>query len=268
MNMLTDARAWSLFAVVSLACAAAGCAQDGEEFVVDEEVAADSQSLNGGDNGGELVLQNTSARKEEYEDHAKGWLRWATEIPWSTGPVTDTTGAACAIGQDDDVWYLAGTSGGHVDRACTIPANTKLFFPLRNLWSIPPAELVDEPAEVAEFVAAFSDYFPADRHSTCSLTLRVDGEDVLPTFHALDHKTWVQILDPFAIFVNPTDNFAGYPGGDMPAALLDGHYALLEPLSAGDHTIELGGAKCAQNGNVLFETSATYTLHVEEGDGD
>ena len=267
MNTPTYARSWSLLSVVAVGIAVAGCAQDGDELVVDEEVAAESQALHSGDNGGELVLQNTPQRKQQYKNHAKGWLAWAMEIPWSTGPVTDTTGAACAVGQDGNVWYLAGTEGGHVDRECTIPANKKLFFPLRNLWSIPPAEFVDEPSEVAEFVAFFTDYFPADRAETCALTLRVDGEDVLPTYQALDHKLWVQILNPFPIFVNPIDNWAGYAGGDMPAALLDGHYALLKPLSPGDHTIELGGAQCYE-GEVYFETSATYTLHVEEEDCD
>jgi hypothetical protein len=212
-----------------------------------------------------LVLQDTPERVAKYQTDAKGWLTWAMGLPWSTGPVNDTTGVACDLGQSGDIWYLAGTAGGPVTRDCTIPEDKALFFPLRNLWSIPPAEFVSTPADIADFVGFFTGYFPQDRAETCTLTLRVDGHDLLPSFSALDQNLWVQDLNPFPIFVNPTDNFAGYPGGQMPAALFDGHYALLRPLSKGEHTLEFSATQCDATGT-YFDTSVVYHLHVQDDD--
>jgi hypothetical protein len=39
----------------------------------------------------------------------------------------------------------------------------------------------------------------------------------------------------------------------------DGHYALIQPLTPGDHVIELGGSIC---GDYPFSTAVTYVLHV------
>jgi hypothetical protein len=264
MNSLTTVRFGSTLTLFALALFAGGCAPESdslEDADTLEALGEESQAL-GFHPPGELVLQDSISGTTAYTKNTEGWLRWAMSIPWSTGPVTDTTGASCDLGQSGSVWYLAGTESGPVTRECTIPQDKKLFFPLRNLWSIPPAQFVDEPSEVANFVAFFTSYFPQDRAATCSLTLRLDGEDLLPNLSALDQNLWVQTLEPFPIFVTPNDNWAGYAGGNMPAALVDGHYALLRPLSPGDHTLELGGAQC-DKGSVIFETSAVYNLHVE-----
>jgi hypothetical protein len=270
MNSLATVRLGSTLTLFALALFAGGCALESdslEDADTPEALSEESQALGHYHSGSELVLQKSPGGAKKYKHHSEGWLRWAMSIPWSTGPVTDTTGASCDLGQSGPVWYLAGTEGGPVTRECTIPQGKKLFFPLWNLWSIPPAEFVDEPAEVASFVEFFTGYFPQTRAAACSLTLRLDGEDLLPSLSALDRSLWVQTLNPFPIFVTPGDNFAGYEGGDMPAALVAGHYALLHPLSPGDHTLELGGAQCDDTG-VVFETSAVYNLHVEGNDDD
>lgn len=268
-------RSFSFLALATLAGPLAACDADVPESdltdidtgdVDDEALGQTEDELGGGHHfKNPLVLQDSPARVKKYERLTRRWLRWAMELPWSTGPITDTTGAACADGQEGNVWFLAGTEEGPVTRACTVPEGARLFFPLRNLWSIPPAHLVDEPAELANFVAFFTDLFPQDRAETCGLTLRLDGRDLLPDFATMDEALWVQILDPFRVYVNPSDNWAGYAGGQMPAALVDGHYALLKPLRPGNHTLELGGAQCdLETGEVYFETSAVYELHVEE----
>jgi hypothetical protein len=121
---------------------------------------------------------------------------------------------------------------------------------------------VDTPEELAEFIAFAEYYFPANREVTCTLTLRLDGEDILANTAEIDEELWVDIYDPFKIKLD-ADNYAGGPGGKYPAALTAGHYALLTPLAPGDHTLELGGVQC-EGDEVYFETSATYHLHVDD----
>jgi len=49
-----------------------------------------------------------------------------------------------------------------------------------------------------------------------------------------------------------------------PFVVTDSHFALLAPLSGGEHTLELGGALCDADGNVQFETAAVYHLWVAD----
>lgn len=197
---------------------------------------------------------------------AREWMRWALELPYSTGPVSDMTGEDCAMGQEGPIWFLAGTYGGAVTRQCTIPAGKELYFPLLNRWAVfPPGDFANKHS-VHEIKSDIQAWFEDSVTHTCTLTLRIDGEEVVAGgFDALLEEQYIQVPDPFEVYVNPEDSFLtqyGIPGGEM-FAVGDGHYARLAPLSPGDHVLELGGSAC--DGNTLwFETSATYYLHIEE----
>lgn len=230
---------------------------------VDAEITASNfASLHG-----VLVSQSHPLLQDLYELGAKEWLRWAMELPWSTGPVTDTTGASCGQGQSGPVWFLAGTGGGPVTRSCTIPKNKLLFFPLINSWVIPTAEEVADPADFASYMAFVEAYLPARRTQTCELHLTLDGVAIGgDTVAELDPKLWVQILDPFSVVVDADDNWAtpfGHPGGFTPAATVAGHWALITPLTKGEHVLEFGGSRCDEDDVVQFTTSAVYNLTVQ-----
>lgn len=221
----------------------------------------------GGCDDDPLVHQDTNHARRLYEKGAEGWTKWALEQDWSTGPVRDTDGSACALGQHGKTWYLAGTTGGPVERECTIPKGKRIFFPLINRWvAPPPSSIIDGDPENdlqawRDFVV---EYFAANRAETCSLTLRIEGQDLLPDLEAMDEELYVQILDEFTIEMTE-DNFStpfGGPSGER-TTWVDGHWALLEPLPPGDYTLEFGGSTCV-DGEVDFETLATYTLHIDD----
>lgn len=215
-----------------------------------------------------LIHQHNNHTRKLYENGAVGWTKWALEQDWSTGPILDPDGSACALGQSGKTWYLAGTSGGDVTRECTIPHGKKIFFPLINRWVAPrPTSIIDGDPEndLQAWIDFVTEYFADNRASTCSLTLRIEGEDLLPDFETMDDQLYVEILDPFAIFMTD-DNFATPFGGvaGERTTWVDGHWALLEPLPPGDYTLEFGGSTCDENDEVDFETLVTYTLHIEE----
>ncbi|WP_211343247.1 signal protein [Actinomadura pelletieri] len=68
----------------------------------------------------------------------------------------DTDGAHCAVGQPNDLWFLAGTFGGTVRRTCTVPPGRDLVAPIVNLHG--------SKTDCADFM------------STASGTLTVDGK--------------------------------------------------------------------------------------------
>jgi hypothetical protein len=68
---------------------------------------------------------------QTYGRWAAQWQEWALGVPAAENPVLDTTGQNCGQRQVDRVWFLAGTFGSDpVVRACNIPADKALFFPL------------------------------------------------------------------------------------------------------------------------------------------
>lgn len=188
-----------------------------------------------------------------------GWVRWAMAEPMYAGPISDPTGELCGVGQEGPVWYLAGTFGGPVERECDIPAGKQLAFPLVNNWCVFPSEYYDSDEAIAADVLLIEEWYGASYADICSLTLRLDGEDLIPNFDTMVDTLFIQVMDPFEIDLDENhwapDYFAG---GVMPAVGI-GYYARLQPLTPGDHVLELGGTFCGEGG---FTTHATYYLHV------
>jgi hypothetical protein len=247
---------------------AAGCAADpGESGEVAEAERASSFSPHD-----VLVTTETSHGAKLYDKHSVGWLAWAMGLPWSTGPVLDTTGAACAQGQEGSVWYLAGTNGGPVSRECTVPSSKPLFFPLVNRWAIPPDFIFETPGVLEAFFAFYPEYLSSYREATCGLTLSLDGVELITDLAEADATLYAETEEPVAIVMND-DNFGSpfNPGGVHTYSVVGGHWAYLNSLAPGDHVLEFSGTIC-DAGEVFFETSAVYTLHVvapdDEGDAE
>jgi hypothetical protein len=189
-----------------------------------------------------------------------GWLRWANAQPWLDGAIADTTGEKCGLDQAGPVWYLAGTSGGPTVRECDVPLGKKLFFPLVNRWCVFPDEFYENDEQIASDIELIKQYFFDFEHENlCSLTLRIDGQEVRPDLESLDEDFYIQVLEPFELDLHD-EHWApdAFEGGIMPA-IGAGHYALVQPLTPGDHVIEFGGGIC---GEYPFSTSVTYLLHV------
>lgn len=81
-------------------------------------------------------VKPVDVRSAEFQSK---WWTWAS-APEDVNPVTDTTGEHCAQGQPGDVWLVAGSFGGTVDRQCTIPGGLPIAGPLVNLVSPDAAE--------------------------------------------------------------------------------------------------------------------------------
>lgn len=192
---------------------------------------------------------------------AAAWVQWVTALPYSTGPLTDPTGAACAAGQGGKYWFLAGTGGGSVERACDVPAGKQLVFPLLNWFAAFFPEIYPDDEAVAQGIAEMVGGAASLPEGVCELTLKIDGVDALA---GLDASTALfGITEQAFEIVVDDDNFAsgeGFAGGTMPAVTA-GYYVRLKPLAPGDHVLEFGGSLCT-HGEVDFSTHTTFDLHV------
>jgi hypothetical protein len=164
--------------------------------------------------------------KADWAGLQQQWWQWAMSEPEATNPVADPDGTFCDRNQPDDVWFLAGTFGGHADRRCTVPAGVPVVVPLVNTLN----------SEVCP------DY------STAAVgEAKLDGKRIEPeTVHG----------EPMRV--------SGVPGNPVTGtderftALGCGLWVRLPAPEPGPHTLSITG----RSGG--FETSATYELTVKE----
>ena len=176
-----------------------------------------------------------------------------------TTPSSTETGAACDEDQQGKVWFLAGNFGGETHRACTVPTDKALFFPIFNGWVDnvdpfgPPTELTEE--ELAEICEGFV----AD---PSLLAVEIDGKPVKKLGrYAIDSTLFAYDMpeeDSLYDFLAPGNTFAGEV--PEPGAIACGTYLLLEPLSKGHHDLRIQAA----NSDGSFSLDVTYDLTIKK----
>jgi hypothetical protein len=194
------------------------------------------------------------------EELAADWWTWALSKPVSENPlVGEYTGGPQCDGQpvtetQGKKWFLAGAFGGGppVERTCTMPVGTQLFFPVANYVFV-----ITEPGEneqvAREAVNGYIDSVLADAQFSMSVT--VDGKQV-------KNNRIVRTDSPLFSVDLPTDNVFGVPQVAGPHdAVADGLWAALPPLSKGEHTIHIE----ASAPSLGFTQDVTYTLNVVPG---
>lgn len=159
---------------------------------------------------------------------AARWWQWAMSGPKESNPVKDLTGEHCAVGQTEDIWFLAGGFGSSkIRRTCIVPAGRSLFFPLVNMVYWSPRDATKFTCDRAKQLAALNNDTALD------LFAEIDGEQI-PNLK----KYRVATQDCFNVFarIPPTQHsYNAYPSAT------DGYWLLLEPLPVGRHVLKFGG---------------------------
>jgi hypothetical protein len=203
-----------------------------------------------------ILSAKTSNEKPDIDtgfDKLTGeWWQWATSIPLSDNPINDTSGVNCMVGQSGPIWFLGGTfGGGSATRKCSIPEDKKLFFPVINSVNINTPNVCGQGpddmsvGDLRSKVATFID-------NATNLSVKVDGK--MQTISRVKSDVFDVVL--------PEDNiFDASCGSNVPAgvyfpAIDDGFYVLLNPLSAGPHTVEIH----AETGGFILDVK--YDLNV------
>src|SRR5262245_41747797 len=77
------------------------------------------------------VLPNGQA----YEKLSADWWKWAYSFPTQINPLFDETGTQGYLGNQRNVFFLAGVINvsGTAERTITVPAGKPLFFPILNV---------------------------------------------------------------------------------------------------------------------------------------
>jgi hypothetical protein len=198
---------------------------------------------------------------------AAAWWQWASSKPVEVNPLRDSYpgGAKCdgtpVTPTQGKWWFLAGTQDGSVvERTCTMPVGTKLFFPVVNIVAFPFFENETRQNQrqlarqyIREVVNA-PDF---------SMSVTVDGKEV-------KSNRIVRALSPVFSLTVPEDNIYDCPQCatpfDLPAGTYDdasanGLWVTLPPLSPGEHTIHFEMSAQTKNFGLVTQDN-TYILTV------
>lgn len=187
-----------------------------------------------------------------YGEWAAEWWQWALEAPASINPIVDTTGEHCTAGQTGQVWFLAGTFGtSDVERTCTVPKGTALFFPLINAFS---GAFLNDPEELRTVEYNRKQVMCHD----VVISAEIDG---VPVNNPLQYFEQSPIFE----VQFPKDNIFELTEEDAKDLLLSptvdaGYYLFLHPLRPGTHTLHWVASQTCPFGE--FAQEVTYHLTV------
>jgi hypothetical protein len=178
-----------------------------------------------------VVPAGTQAMEASYADWATRWWQWALSFPTAVNPGADTSGGACGLGQNGPVFFLAtstfATTG--LTRNCTIPEGVAVLVPV----IAADCSTAEATPYHGTDAASLSDCVKALVDPITDANLTIDGMSVtdLASF---------RVQTPVFSVILPEGNFLNAPAG--PASVLgDGVFVLIEPMSAGTHTVAFGG---------------------------
>ncbi|WP_380281135.1 signal protein [Kitasatospora purpeofusca] len=158
-----------------------------------------------------------------------GWWGWAVSSKADRSPVLDTDGRRCAERQREDIWYLAGTTGGEVvRRTCTVPVGIPVLFPLVTLFG--------EAADCHAFM------------DTAKGSATLDGAPL--TAEPLG-------ATPIGFF-GARGNAFGEAAEKAGNTWSCGLWVRLDPLTPGNHELTIRG----ESGAPVFSTGVDYHLRV------
>lgn len=166
---------------------------------------------------------------------AAAWWQWALSEPADTNPLIGgyTDGPQCdgqpltdTLAQE---WFLGGSFGASaVERTCTVPVGTQLFFPAFNIAILrDPANPGDTEAHLFDQAHGYVDAALAD--PDFSMVVTVDGKAV-PTKRIVRAEAGI-FSGESPLLVSETNPSGSYE------AVTDGYWVTLPPLSTGEHTI-------------------------------
>jgi hypothetical protein len=162
---------------------------------------------------------------DSYAAWIKNWYEWVQSIPKGQNPVIDTTGKDCYHGQSGPVWFLVGTGGGTAHRACSIPAEKDIFFPIINELAS-TTQYNKKSQDLVNYCNSIIDQ--VNEKEVIFDSLRLQGSE-LDEYRAQSELFKITL---------PNNNLCGLAPG-LTEAISDGYWLMIrkEALSAGKHSL-------------------------------
>lgn len=188
---------------------------------------------------------------KSYNDWTAEWWKWAYSIPLYENPAYDDYGINCNINQYGPVWFFAGTFNHSANRSCLIPDNVGILFPILNSeCSYIEYPLIKNENGLMKCAQSIQNHV---NHLNATLDDR-----------ALLKLDEYRIQSPLFKFSLPENNILNLTKGGTSAAISDGNWVFLKPLTVGKHTItfEGGFSNASKEGNDVTNESMSFGLPI------
>ena len=244
----------TLGALAALTLVLAGCSQEATAPTVPLEPAPDLalEKWDSGSLNPHVVPPHARPHGKTYSEWSAAWWRWLWSAPVDVNPGLDATGENISYGQSGNVWFLAPAYfGTDWVRSATIPSGTMLFVDIAAYFGALILGYGDDEAEIRAFLAPAVD-------AISGIVFEVNG---LRLENIEDFR--VQSPPGFFEYTLPENNMFqlfGFdaPAGDYADAVAEGYYAMLKPLSVGQHEIFISADFGPPNG--LVEVTINLTV--------
>jgi hypothetical protein len=199
----------------------------------------------------ELFSPDSKPYSNSFGDWTAKWWQWIFSVPGRDNPLTDSSGINCAQKQNGPVWFLTGTTGGKVERACTIPSGIAILAPVMNA----ECSFLEFPS--VKTASDLIDCSQEDNDHTINLKTTLDGRQ-------LKNLENYRVTSPLFNITIPQDNVLGAPSGNT-RMVSDGFWVFLMPLTPGNHTLQFGGETPGNptTGTNNFGVDVTYHITVK-----
>ncbi|HEX6903072.1 MAG TPA: hypothetical protein VF789_25365 [Thermoanaerobaculia bacterium] len=210
---------------------------------------------------GRVVQPGDEYQGHSYSELASEWTNWLTAEPIATNPAFDPDGSLCGQNQAGDVWFLASTFGGVVDRTCNVPAGKAIFLSLGGVFLsfAPEFPAAGDPClqlatDVERVRCDVNNDVPVAPNVSFEITL-----DGVPVTDLLSYRAQSEPGGFTLRVANPsfiTD--LGFAPGDRFPAVADGYFLFLKPLKPGKHALNF---RMIQPGQP--DAGVNYTLIIQ-----
>jgi hypothetical protein len=171
----------------------------------------------------EIYNKSSSPYGVPYNEWPIKWWQWQVTIPTSKHPLTNETQTTCPSASDGNVTFVAHKFADSSSITCTVPSDKAILLSLISAECDTAETGSNDEMGLKVCASKGNDYG--------KMQLIVDGEEV----GGLDAN---RIQTRFFNITFPKDTFYGSPAGTF-KSIVDGYFALLKPLSIGNHNIHI-----------------------------
>ncbi len=170
-----------------------------------------------------IVFPGEEIDSKPLNYYANKWWQWTYTMPKALSPVRDTTGRNCHVGQNGNVWFLAGGYGtSKISRTCIIPEEKYIFFPVINMLYYPRREGGITCNEAKSLAALNNDEL---------ISIEVELDSLVSSNPAHGRIASQDCFDLLGLIQKENNVPKVYP------AATDGFWVMLKPLPKGEHRL-------------------------------
>jgi hypothetical protein len=181
-----------------------------------------------------------------YDVLSVAWWKYVLAQPAASNPLTDDTGARCAIRQSGPVFFIGGDFNGNnapITRdQCKVPAGRALFFPMVNAVDVhvPGLDDQDTPQLIWDDLQITQGFSVSNLHASVDGVAVSNLDPATSPYRGCAGPVAACAPRSFSLRL-PAGNLFGIDAGTYAPAVADGFYLLLAPLRPGAHTVTFGG---------------------------